>query len=525
MEVDHRKGESLLKLDRTSMLYGTLLLTGTGIAGQFLGFVYRILLSRLIGAEIMGLYQLIMPVYSVLLSLTAVGLTAAVSNLSAGYFARGQRGAVRQVLRRCLLCFLALFTVLALLTALLYDPISVYLLGDARTQTGLLLLLPCILLTGVENLHKHFFYGTGAVRPPAVVELCEQVIRAAAVLGLLVLFLPQNPERTVALIVVGMIICELFSSVTLMLLARRRLEGEALREPGASRRMNRQILAIALPVGLTSLLGNLMGSANAVLIPQRLVAAGAEVSRAMEEFGVLCGMTMPMLCLPTAFIGALGLVLMPKLAQGTALGNGALVRRRIDRSLLATSMLMFPALALLVVLGPTLGRLLFQEEMVGRHLLPLSVGVLLSCWQAVLGCALNGLGRQQGAARSSILAGAVQLVCTYVLLGLPGVGIGGYPVGVVLSSALGALLNWLQVRRAAGLRLKPFEWVVAPGLAALLMGLTCNLLFHVMLDMGVGEVTAMGGCTAFGIVLYLAALQAQGMGPNRLFWLGRNQRK
>lgn len=80
------------------MLYGTLVLTGTGIAGQFLGFVYRILLSRLIGAEIMGLYQLIMPVYSVLLSLTAVGLTAAVSNLSAGYFARGQRG-------RCGRCF------------------------------------------------------------------------------------------------------------------------------------------------------------------------------------------------------------------------------------------------------------------------------------------------------------------------------------------------------------------------------------------------------------------------------------
>lgn len=520
VEVDHRKGESLLKLDRTSMLYGTLLLTGTGIAGQFLGFIYRILLSRLIGAEIMGLYQLIMPVYSVLLSLTAVGLTSAVSNLSAGYYARGQRGAARQVLRRCLLYFLALFALVAAVTALLYDPISVYLLGDARTQMGLLLLLPCILLTGVENLHKHFFYGTGAIRPPAAVELCEQVIRAAAVLGLLVLFLPQNPERTVALIVVGMIVCELFSSVTLMLLARRRLAGEKLGEPGASARMNRQILAIALPVGLTSLLGNLMGSANAVLIPQRLVAAGAEVSRAMEEFGVLCGMTMPMLCLPTAFIGALGLVLMPKLAQGTAVGDRALVRRRIDRSLLATSVLMFPALALLVVLGPTLGRLLFQEETVGRHLLPLSVGVLLSCWQSVLACALNGLGKQRAAARSSILSGGVQMVCTYLLLGTPGVGIGGYAVGVVLSSALGALMNWVQVRRSTGLQMNTFAWGVAPGLAAVLMGLTCNLLFHVLLDAGVGELTAMGGCTLFGVVLYLVALQAQGVRLRKLFRLG-----
>ena len=212
-----------MKLDRTSMLYGTLILTGTSIVSQFLGFVYRILLSRLIGAEVMGLYQLIMPVFSVIMALTAVGLTVAVSNLSSQYHARGNRAAIAQVLRRCLAVFLLLFAAVAAVVVLLYDPISVYLLGDARTQLGLLLLLPCILLTGVENLHKHFFYGTGNIRPPAAVELCEQFIRTGAVLGLLVVFLPQNPERTVGLIVTGMILCELFSAVTLLLLARRHL--------------------------------------------------------------------------------------------------------------------------------------------------------------------------------------------------------------------------------------------------------------------------------------------------------------
>lgn len=516
MEEDLRKGESPLKLDRTSMRYGALVLTGTGIAGQCLGFVYRILLSRLIGAEVMGLYQLVMPVYSVLLSLTAVGLTAAVSNLSAGYAARGEWGWVRQVLRRCLAYFLLLFCAVAAVTALLYDPISVYLLGDARTQTGLLLLLPCLLLTGVENLHKHFFYGTGSVRPPAAVELCEQVIRTGAVLGLLVLFLPQNPERTVALIVTGMILCEVFSALTLAALARRRLAGVGAGSREGSARLSRQIFAIALPVGLTSLLGNLMASANAVLIPQRLVAAGAEVSRAMEEFGVLCGMTLPMLCLPTAFIGALGLVLMPKLAQGRALGDGALVRRRIDRSMQTVSALLFPAMALLVVVGPELGRLLFRQAGAGRYLLPLAAGVLLSCWQGVLGCALNGLGRQKAAARSSILSGAVQLGCTYVLLGRPEVGIAGYPAAFLLSAALGAWLNWRQLRRAAGLKLRLFQWVVAPGLAALLMGLSCNLLFRVLLDRGLRELPAMGACALFGGVVYLAALQAQGAVPDPL---------
>ena len=510
-----------MKLNRSSMLYGTLVLTGTSIVSQVLGFIYRIFLSRLIGAEVMGLYQLIMPVYSVVLSLTAVGLTAAVSNLSSEFHALGDRASSARVLRRCLAAFFLLFLLVAGVVILFYDPISVYLLGDARTQLGLLLLLPCLLLTGIENLHKHFFYGTGQVRPPAAVELCEQFIRTGAVLGLLVLLLPQNPERTVGIIVLGMCTSEVFSSVTLVLLYRRFLSqtgGPPLLR-GKAPGLNRRIAAIALPIAATSLLGNLMGSANAVLIPQRLVHAGMDVSAAMSAFGVLCGMTVPMLCLPTAFIGAMGLVLVPKLSQSVALGRMDEVRRRIHKALLATSVLVMPALAILVVLGPTIGVLLFREATVGRYMVPLSLGVLLSCYQSVLSGVLSGIGRQAAAARSSLLCGAVQLGCTWALMGLPGVGLRGYVAGFVLSSALGALLNYREAARHTGLRPRLFQWCTASALSALLMGLVVNLLFRILLDAGMGGAHACLACILFGGVLYLTALSAQGVRPSQLFRL------
>lgn len=503
------------------MLYGTLVLTLTSIISQVLGFVYRIFLSRLIGAEVMGLYQLIMPVYSVIMSLTAIGLTVAVSNLSAEYHALGNPKAIVQLLRKALTAFLVLFALVAGVTVLLYDPISVYLLGDARTQLGLLLLLPCILLTGIENLHKHYFYGTGNIRPPAVVELTEQFIRTGAVLGLLVLLLPQYPERVVGIIVAGMCCSELFSSVTLVLLFRRHM-GRPAALPGNGedpRRLKRRMCSIALPIAATALLGNLMGSANAVLIPQRLVHAGMDVSAAMSAFGVLCGMTVPMLCLPTAFIGAMGLVLVPKLSQSVALGRMDEVRRRIHKALLATSVLVMPALAILVVLGPTIGVYLFREATVGRYMVPLSVGVLLSCYQSVLSGVLSGIGRQAAAARSSLICGAVQLGCTWVLMGLPGVGLGGYVAGFVLSSALGALLNYWEVSRRTGLKPRLFQWCTAPALSALLMGLVINLLFRILLDAGMDGAAACLACILFGGVLYLAALSAQGVRPSQLFRL------
>ncbi len=513
------RGNGTVRFNQRSMIYGTLVLTGTSIFSQLVGFVYRIFLSRLIGAEIMGLYQLVMPVFSLLLSLTAVGLTTAVSNLSSEYHAHGDTAAVRQVLRRCLAAFFLLLTPVAAVVLAGCDPISVYFLGDARTQLGLVLLLPCVLLTGIENLHKHTFYGTGNIRPPAAVEVCEQLIRAGAVLGLLAAFLPQNPERTVGLIVLGMILCELFSACTLWILYHRQVGSAPTLSKIQKKGLNRRIAAIAVPIGLTSLLNNLMGSVNAILIPQRLVAAGADVSQAMSAFGVLCGMTLPMLCLPTAFIGAMGLVLVPKLAGSIALHQTEGVRSRIHKAMLATSVITMPAMALLVVLGPEIGRFLFREPTVGQFILPLSAGVLFSCYYSVLAGVLNGVGRQRAAAWNAITCGVVQLGCTYVLMGLPGVGLGGYVAGFVLSCGLGVLLNWRQTALATGLRPALFQWCTAPALAALLTGLCDNLLFHFLLDQGMEGVLAVLWCLVFGAVLYLAALTAQGVHLGQIFRL------
>ena len=501
---------------------GVAVLTITGVLSQLVGFVYRIGLTRLAGAEILGLYQLILPVYSVLLSLTAVGLTVAVSTLSSRFDALGQRQAIECTLRLSLGVFLILILVLGCVVVVLYDPISVYLLGDARTQLGLLLLPACVLLTGVENLHKHLFYGTGNVRPPALIELTEQVIRTGAVLGLLALFLPQNPERTVGLIVTGMILCEVFSAVSLMILyqhrRRRDLRPAGMPEP----HLGRQIAAIALPIGATALLGNLMNSANSVLIPARLVAAGVEVSQAMSSFGVVCGMTLPMLTLPTAFLGAMSLVLVPRLAESTALGRKQDIRRRIDRAMLATSVVVLPCMALMVVVGPAFGALLFRDERVGEFMLPLAVGVVFSCFQGVLGSALNGVGRQSAAARNALISGAVQLAFTAALTGIPGVGLWGFVLGFIVSDLLATVLNAVSLVRATGLQLKVYTWLTAPGLASILMGLCANLLFQELSRRGMAALTAALVCVVFGGVMYLSALSAQGV---RLVDLFRIRRK
>ena len=486
---------------------GVLFLTVFGALAQVLGFGYRVIMSRMVGAEVMGLFQLVMSAYGVIQSLTMIGLTAALSNLTARELAQGNTLGAAQIRGTCLRVFFILLLPVGLITVLGSDAISVYLLGDARTQLGLMLLIPCAALTGIENLHKNIFYGAGKPKGPAVAEVVEQLVRAAAVLGLLYLFLPQYPERVVGLIVLGMVLCEVVSALTLLGMYRYYRAKQRLTGPGESKGQRwHQITAIAIPVGVNALTGTLLGAANSALLPQKLLEGGMDRAQAMSQLGVVTGMTLPMLAVPTVFLGAINLMLMPKLAAASALGQRGEVGKLTAEGMKVVSRLAFPVMTMMVVLGKDFGLALFKREDVGNFLLPLAGATLMSCLCSVLIGVLNSIGKQSLVASISILGGVVQLICTLLLAALPGVGIRGYVFGMVLAFVLEVGAYLFFVEKHTGTKTDWFSWFLAPALASSLAGATSNLLIGCLKGAGCIVPVADGAGVVLALIQYMTAL-------------------
>ena len=265
---------------KNAALRGALLLMGVSLFSQILAFFYRVWLARLISAEAIGLYQLVIPAYAIVMSLCVSGFTVAVSRLTASYAALGRTRAIRQAVNTARAGYLVMVLTVSLIVIPLSDGISVTLLGDARCRLGLLLLLPCILLTGWENVHKNYFFGRKNVIPPSVSEVLEQTVRVASILGLLFFFSPAYEETQVGLIVLGMIISEVVSAALLTVLYRR--DRRKWAEPAAGDIHEPDMLGtvrkIAVPVAAANLLTNLIGSANSIIIPGRLIASGVDSS-------------------------------------------------------------------------------------------------------------------------------------------------------------------------------------------------------------------------------------------------------
>jgi stage V sporulation protein B len=489
-----------------------MVLTASSIGLQILGFAYRIFISRATGAEGMGVFQLVMPVYAILISLTFSGLTTAVTNIASGQNALGDAPGMHRLIRISLGLFFALFLITAAPSAFFSGWISLRVLGDAETRLSLLIMLPCLFLTGIENIFKSWFYGIKNVNLPAISDNIEQTVRIAAVVGLLLAFRPENPAMAAALIVLGMTVSETFSSVFLAVqYMKRRPASAPVRRKQQSIKLLRKIAAIALPVSASGLLGNLLYSANTVLVPQRLVVSGMAQADAVGALGVILGMAMPLYMLPMAFVGPLVMVMLPRLSESCAVGDMKDVHRKVGKALHATGLVALPAVAIMIPIGPAACELLFGQVLPERYFLLLALSLVFEYYRIVTTGILNGTGLQGRAMVNNTIGGAVELAFTWFMVADPRYGIYGFMIGMLASSLVSAALNMLCMADKLSFRARWGRQIVMPILAATAVGLATQNVYMLAGSLGLASVPAMAWAFAAGALLFAVCLWIQGI--------------
>jgi len=490
-----------------SSLKSISLLALAGAVSQGVGFLYRVLLARLVPAEHLGLFQLVMPVYSVLSAVCLSGLSVCSVRLTAKYRALGAWDTVRALLDRLVGIFLLLFGAACLVLVPGSGLLAERFLGTGEARGGILLLLPLLLFTGFENIHKNFFHGAGQVGPPALSEVLEQLLRTAAVCGLLLAAGPVTGRGAVVCILGGMVLGEVWSGGLMTVWARKRLAALPHTGPKAAQKeLDKSIRSLSVPIAATNLLGAVTGSLCAVMLPGRLELAGLSRTAALEQYGVLFSMAAPLAMLPGALLGPLNTVLVPRLCGAAALGETGGIRRRIHKALAAVSYGMLPCAALMYVLGPALLRLVFRTEQGAEYMAPLAMLLALSGYQGVLGNALSAIGGQRETAGAHLIGGGVHLALSWRWVARPGVGLLGYLWADGLVTAVCILYFWARLGARCGLkpRLRP---LLEPGLAALGAGLWASLGAKTLADAPAAALLPV--CALLCGAVYLGLLAAQ----------------
>jgi len=499
-----------LKINRKSLLYGTLILTIANLIVRLLGFVYRIILSRLMGPQGMGLMQLVFPVYHIAITLTTAGLPIAISRLVSAKKARGDIQGIRRVVKTTLMLVTGISVVITIAALCNLDGIAEKIIGDERAKKALFVLFPCITIVGLGASLKGFFYALKDVHPPALAEIIEQLTRMTLAVSLLCLFASSTDNSTkVAVTMLGTVFGELASLLFLhykyhrttkeLYSARQSIRPERDKILGT-------ILAIALPITATRLINSLMNAVNSIMIPQRLIAGGMLREEAIGMYGILSGMVLPVLFLPSAITSALTIVIIPDLSENLALKNWKEIRSKVSKAMLITCLTAFPCMALVSSLGRPIGEILYRQPMAGTLLVPISYAIVFHAISHTCSGILNGLGKQNRGAVHFLIGNIIQILCSFFLLANPSIRVYGILIGVFLNSCIVCICNLVTVLKTTEMPFRFPDWVLKPGASALLMAFVCSVLHNRLGRLHVPALTNLLLSVVAGFIVFFLSL-------------------
>ena len=418
------------------LLKGTLLLTGAGFITKIIGFIYRIFLSQTIGAEGMGIYQLIFPIHTLCFALSVGGIQTAISRFTAARASlKDEQGA-----RDIFVLSGALSTSIALIVSLvLYYNASwfaVHILLEERCTSLLKLMAFSIPMGTLHSCVNGYYYAKKKMSIPAVSQLLEQCTRVTVSYGLFLILTEQRLLITPMLAVAGLVGSELVSMLfsLIVILWDYQRYGYRLRNLHSPGKDMKEILTFSFPLTCSRLLVNVLHSIESVLIPGHLRLYGLDNGSALSVYGVLTGMALPLILFPSAITNALSTVLLPSVAEQQAVGNRQAIRRVIFLSAKYCLFLGFLSTAFFFFAGDFLGLVLFKNEFAATFIKTLAFICPCLYLSGTLSGILNGLG----AANQSFILNTLGLGIriAFVFFIIPDYGIQGYLWGLIVSELL-----------------------------------------------------------------------------------------
>ena len=186
-------------MSKNSFIRGALILTIAGIIVKFIGAFSRIYLSRLLGGEGIGLYQMAYPIYLLCLSVSSAGLPVAISIMVAEKNAIHDYVGGQRVFKISLtvLTLTGVFFSIALFFGASWL-IDNNIVRDARAYWSLIALAPAVFCATIVATMRGYFQGLQDMMPTAVSQIVEQLVRVVTMIGLAIILLPKGLESGAA---------------------------------------------------------------------------------------------------------------------------------------------------------------------------------------------------------------------------------------------------------------------------------------------------------------------------------------
>lgn len=426
---------------------------------KIISSTFDIFLANKIGAEAIGVYSLIMSIYMFAVTIATSGVNLAATKVISEELEKNNSGNVPRIVKRCFLYsfLMGIFACVLLITFAPY--ICKHWLMHKVSHTVIYALAISLPFVSMTSAISGYFLAVRNVLRTSISQIAGQFMRIGIVFTLVMYIFPNSINNSALALVIGGTISEIISFIFLYITyAKDKKKHTLLKDKNAN--LTKRILKISLPIAITSYIRSGLNTLKQIIIPIRLKLSGMSYTKAIAEYGIICGMAIPIIMFPSVIVYSYSSLLVPEFSRFSVHEDKSVMRRNISKMFKITLYFSIAIAGILMYFGKDIGSLLYNTQDVGWYIKIMAPLIVLMYLDNVIDNILKGLGKQVSVMCCNILDLVISVSFIYYLL--PIFGSVGYIIVMYISEILNYTISVITLFKETELKFKYFEWVILP---------------------------------------------------------------
>lgn len=311
------------KLFKNEFFLGTFILLTGGFLSKFLGFILRIIITRQIGTEGIGLYSLIMPTFGLFITIATFSYPVAISKIIS-IRGKSSKKAIFSIIPISLI--LNLFTLIVIF--LISKPLASIFLKDTRLYMPLLSIGFTLPFIGLSSIIKGYYWGKQRMGVYILSNITEQIVRIIVLVILIPKLINISLVLTVSVIILVNILSET-SSIIVMLLGLPKGITISKEDIRPSKEYIKDIMSITVPSTSSKIVGSIAHFLEPIVLINVLSWTGYTNDYIVTEYGIVNGYSLALLLVPQFFTMSISTSLIPELSKNFAIKDISKCKKRL----------------------------------------------------------------------------------------------------------------------------------------------------------------------------------------------------
>lgn len=371
---------------KNKFISSTIILILGGFVTKILGFIIKIIYTRIISEEGVSLHSIIMPTYSLLITIATMAMPLALSKLVAEEKKRSIK-----ILSTGAVIMIIVNTIMLSIMFLISKFIAYELL---KTKEAYILLLACTVtlpFISISSIIKGYFFGKQRMFPYAVSNSLEQVVRLILISSFLPSFMTKGTLYAVVALILLNIISEISSIIVFMFFIPKKTR-ITKNDIKPDLETVKDVLQISMPTVSSRFIGNIGFFFEPIILTNILLLVGYSNDFILREYGIYNAYAIGLLTIPSFFVGSISNSLLPEISKFYQQKKLGMVKRRFNQALLFSFILGLLFSILIFIFRDSLLWSLYHTTSGSEYIKTLSPFFVLFYLETPIITTLQGLG-------------------------------------------------------------------------------------------------------------------------------------